>query len=93
MLDLYRHLANRIGTPDALALAHDLSAWHDDMVRHQRALDARVVPAEACEVLDDCPHVQARELWRQAQSVYGEAAATLTFLRTAAAPMPAAAAR
>jgi hypothetical protein len=74
----YAVLASRIGTPEASSLCHRLAAWHDAMVTHQRRL--RTTPkSEPCE--DDCPHAEARTLWREAVSVFGAAAGRLSFLR------------
>ncbi|MGE0464393.1 MAG: hypothetical protein AB7Q16_23745 [Vicinamibacterales bacterium] len=83
MLHVYRHLANRVGTNDALSLAHDLSRWHDQMVRHERTIKA--LGFSGCDGEDDCPHAQARELWRQAQDVFGSEAEALAYLSASAA--------
>jgi hypothetical protein len=82
MLHVYRHLANRAGTNDAVSLAHDLSRWHDQMVRHERS--ARALGFEGCDGEDDCPHQQARNLWRQAQQVFGADAEALAYLSASA---------
>ena len=85
MVDVYRHLANRIRTPDALDLAHDLTNWHDAMVRHVRVVGGQDAADGACGGADDdCPHTEAPDLWTRAQQVFGESAETLTFLRTTA---------
>lgn len=81
MLDVYRLLANRVGTSDADELAHDLRQWHDVMVRHERLL---AVTGGVCAAADDCPHIDAADLWRRARQVFGDDADTLTFLRTSA---------
>ena len=74
----YAILASSIGTPEALSLRHRLTAWHDAMVTHERRL--RTTPkGELCE--DDCPHAEARTLWRDALSVFGASASRLSFLR------------
>lgn len=81
MLDVYRLLANRIGTRDAEELAHELRRWHDAMVRHERLLTAT---NKVCAAADDCPHLEAADLWKRACQAFGDAADTLTFLRTSA---------
>lgn len=74
----YRSIATAFGTPEALALADRLAAWHDAMVMHRRraAADSRTLCHE------ECPHAQAWALWREALEVYGERALELAFLRT-----------
>ncbi|MCC7042868.1 MAG: hypothetical protein IT183_03345 [Acidobacteria bacterium] len=81
MLDVYRLLASRVGSPDALDLAHDLADWHDAMVRHERSQAAL---GASCAGVEDCPHFEARDLWRRARLVFGAAADELTFLRASA---------
>jgi hypothetical protein len=68
-------------TPDAASLRERLVAWHDAMVAHERRLRAEPV-ADRCD--DECPHVEAQELWAQAASVLGSRARELTFLRSRA---------
>jgi hypothetical protein len=78
---LYLSVAHRTGSTEALDLAGQLSAWHDEMVVHARAV-ARSGRAECDE---SCPHARAIELWRAAREILGDAAADrLVFLRTAA---------
>jgi hypothetical protein len=86
MLDVYRRVAHRVGGNESLALAQELSAWHDAMVSHQRTLARLGLPADACTQLDECAHGLARELWRQAREILGEHANDLTFLRQCAQP-------
>jgi hypothetical protein len=81
MLDVYRLLASRVGTPDALDLAHDLADWHDAMVRHERLQSAL---GASCPAIEDCPHAEARDLWRRARALFGAGADDLTFLRMSA---------
>ena len=81
MLDVYRLLANRVGTNAAEELARELSKWHDAMVRHERVLAA---VGRACLGTDECPHAEAADLWMRVQQIFGEHAAELTFLRTSA---------
>jgi hypothetical protein len=87
MLDVYRQLANRIHTPDALELAQELTTWHDAMVRHLRTVGPSDVIASPCDGTDDCPHTDAHDLWARAQQVFGEDADTLVFLRESARAM------
>jgi hypothetical protein len=76
-MNLYRSIGYAVGTPDALALAARLSAWHDAMVAHQRPADtARVVRCD-----DDCPHAEATSLWHEAVDLFGEHATQFAFLR------------
>ncbi len=86
MLDVYRLLASRVGTPDALNFAHDVADWHDAMVRHQRSQAAQ---GARCAGVEDCPHQEARDLWSRARAVFGAAADELTFLRASARDQPA----
>jgi hypothetical protein len=83
-VQLYLSVAHRTGSAEALELAEQLSAWHDDMVVHTRAV-ARG-GAALCD--DSCPHAQAVELWREAREVLGEAADRLSFLKAAALELP-----
>jgi hypothetical protein len=76
----YVLLASRIGTPEAASLAERLSAWHDSMVAHQRRLRRERADA-VCD--DECPHVEARNLWAEAIATLGDRAAELQFLRSA----------
>src|SRR5687768_10664402 len=76
-MNVYKSLGYAVGTPEALALAARLSAWHDAMVAHQRPADtARVTRCD-----DDCPHVEARALWHEAVEVFGDGAEQMGFLR------------
>lgn len=84
MLDVYRQVAYRVGTNDAMALAQELSAWHDAMVSHHRTLARLGFSQHACAEWDECAHGLARDLWKQATTVLGAHADTLTFLRECA---------
>jgi hypothetical protein len=75
----YRRIGFTAGTPEALQLAERLAAWHDQMVAHERR------PGSTCG--DECPHADARELWREAQAVFGPHAHELRFLALRAAPV------
>jgi hypothetical protein len=66
---------------DAASLRARLQAWHDAMVTHERRLRADPA-ADPCD--DDCPHVEATALWREAASLLGSRAVELTFLRSRA---------
>ena len=79
MLDMYRRLAERIGTAEALDLGDRLSAWHDAMVMHERG-QRRRDRFSPCP--DDCPHALAAELWAEAQNTFGRYAFDLQFLRS-----------
>lgn len=82
MLDVYRLLARRVGTGTADELADELKAWHDAMVRHERVLAAT---EGTCVDVEECPHLDATDLWARARVVFGAEADTLTFLRSRAA--------
>jgi hypothetical protein len=75
----YAILVSNIATPEASALCQRLTAWHDTMVAHERRLRT-TSRSEVCE--DDCPHAEARVLWREAVSVFGPSAHQLSFLRS-----------
>ena len=75
-MNIYRHLAHRLPVPEALDLADRLAEWHDDMVAHERRL--RSAAKNLCN--DECPHANARDLWRTAVTVFGDLARELTFL-------------
>ncbi|HWI19761.1 MAG TPA: hypothetical protein VNT81_18540 [Vicinamibacterales bacterium] len=69
------------GSADAASLRARLQAWHDQMVAHERRL--RTDPdAGPCD--DECPHVEATVLWREAAALLGARARDLTFLRSRA---------
>jgi hypothetical protein len=66
---------------DAASLRARLQAWHDSMVTHERRLRADPA-ADPCD--DECPHVEAAALWREAAALLGARASELTFLRSRA---------
>ena len=76
-MNVYRMIGNNVGTPEALDLAGRLSSWHDAMVSHERT-----GREAACD--DECPHVEARSLWREAVATLGDRATELGFLRSRA---------
>jgi hypothetical protein len=80
IVHLYMSVAHRTGTAEAVELAGQLSAWHDTMVVHTRAL-ARG-RASLCD--DSCPHARAIELWRAAREILRDDADRLSFLKAAA---------
>ena len=75
-MNIYRMIGNKLGTPEAIELAERLSAWHDAMVAHERA-PRRV---NGCD--DECPHMDAMVLWREAARLFGDRAGELRFLRS-----------
>lgn len=81
-MDVYRNVAHRVGTPDALELANELREWHDAMVTHERMLRRSGVDEEPAD--EDCPHTEAVVLWTRAQRILGTYARELTFLQRSA---------
>ncbi|MCC7418533.1 MAG: hypothetical protein IT176_15465 [Acidobacteria bacterium] len=77
----YLMIGSAIGTANAAALCARLSAWHDAMVAHERRLRAAKAD-DACG--EECPHVEAPALWREAVEIFGERAGALTFLQARA---------
>ena len=75
-MNIYLMIGNNVGTPDAVELGERLSAWHDAMVAHERRLPGSPV----CD--EDCPHVEATVLWKEAVAIFGPYAADLKFLRS-----------
>jgi len=75
----YAILGSGIGTAEAASLCARLAAWHDAMVAHERRLRTGRT-SDVCD--DECPHVEARELWPEAVATFGERADELTFLRS-----------
>ena len=69
------------GTADTASLRARLQSWHDAMVTHERRLRADPT-ADPCD--DECPHVEATALWREAAELLGPRASDLTFLRSRA---------
>ena len=76
----YVTIASRIGAANSMSLVQRLVEWHDAMVTHERLLGAS--RESACD--GDCPHVAARELWREAVNTFGTRAKELTFLHSRA---------
>ncbi len=76
----YANLASAIGTTESASLGVRLAAWHDAMVGHERRL--RAGRTDGCD--DECPHVEARTLWKEAVATFGARADALTFLRSRA---------
>jgi hypothetical protein len=80
-MNLYAILSAGLDTHEASALSARLSAWHDEMVAHERRLQT-VATTDACH--DECPHAEARTLWAEAVGTFGARAQELTFLRSRA---------
>lgn len=80
-MSMYRLIETADGLRAPADLAERLAAWHDAMVTHERS---RRAGAAATRCDDECPHVEARELWAEAVSVLGDGARQLTFLRSRA---------
>ena len=76
-MNLYAAFAASVASPDATTLSARLSDWHDAMVAHERRLKAGT--DNECD--DECPHVTARDLWLEAQSIFGDRARELVYLR------------
>jgi hypothetical protein len=75
-MNLYMSIATRIGSPEAQALAARVAAWHDAMVAHDRRRAGRFGECD-----DECPHEEARLLWTEAVSIFGDSAPACEFLR------------
>ena len=75
----YATLGSSIGTNEALSLSARLSAWHDEMVAHERRI-ALERSADVCN--DECPHAEATALWSDAVALFGARADELVFLRS-----------
>ena len=80
MRDVYRAFANRVGTSDALAFAHNLQHWHDAMELHRESLTRLGFAPDGHPEWEDCPHAEARRLWHEALRVLGSRAGELEFL-------------
>lgn len=77
----YAILSAGTSTSDAAELATKLTAWHDEMVAHERKLRMDVT-GEVCD--DECAHAEARLLWTEAVETFGSRADELKFLRSRA---------
>ena len=77
----YTILSSGFGTQAAAVLAARLSTWHDAMVAHERRLRTSTA-GDVCD--EECPHAEARTLWQEAVTAFGERAQELTFLRSRA---------
>ena len=78
-MNLYATLGSSIGTNEALSLSARLSAWHDDMVAHERRIGLGR-SADVCH--DECPHAEATALWSEVVALFGARADELVFLRS-----------
>lgn len=79
-MSMYRLIETAEGLRAPSDLAERLVAWHDAMVTHERG--RRAGQQSDCD--DECPHVEARELWAKVVAVLGDSAHDLTFLRSRA---------
>jgi hypothetical protein len=77
----YTLVGSGLGTTEAVSLAQRLVAWHDAMVTHERRLRAGRV-GDGCD--EDCAHSEARALWDEALTTFGDRAHELSFLRSCA---------
>jgi hypothetical protein len=77
----YTLIGSGLGTAEAASLSQRLAAWHDAMVAHERRLRAGSTDGECDE---DCAHSEARALWAEALTTFGDRAHELTFLRSRA---------
>ncbi|MGC4084977.1 MAG: hypothetical protein QM736_23390 [Vicinamibacterales bacterium] len=80
-MNLYAMLSSGFGSHEATALCAKLTAWHDAMVAHERKL-RKGSGGEICD--DECPHMEADLLWKEAVATFGSRAHELIFLRTRA---------
>jgi hypothetical protein len=77
----YSAIGSRLGTAEATSLSQRLTAWHDAMVAHERRLRAGRAD-DGCD--EDCGHSEARTLWAEALTTFGDRAHELSFLRSRA---------
>jgi hypothetical protein len=80
-MNLYTMVGSGIGSPAAVALGVRLAAWHDAMVAHERKIRAGRAD-DGCG--EECPHAEARALWKEAVEIFGDRAESLEFLRARA---------
>lgn len=86
MRDIYRAFLNRVGTDEALALAHDLEHWHGAMEEHRTEIIRLGFAPDGHPGWDDCPHADARRLWERALRLLGDRADELELLRACSRP-------
>jgi hypothetical protein len=77
----YAALGSGVRPAEAASLRARLSAWHDEMVAHERRLRTGRT-SDRCD--EDCPHAEARTLWAEASATFGTRANELAFLRSRA---------
>ena len=77
----YSLIGSAHGTAEAASLSQRLAAWHDAMVTHERRLRAGRTD-DGCD--EDCAHSDARALWAEALTAFGDRAHELSFLRSRA---------
>lgn len=87
MRAIYRAFLNRVGTDEALALAHDLEHWHGIMEQHRAEIIRLGFAPDGHPDWDDCPHADARRLWARALRLLGPGADDLELLRTCSTPL------
>jgi hypothetical protein len=88
MRNIYRLFLNRVGTDQALVLAHDLEHWHGRMQVHRDEIMRLGFAPDGHSRWEDCPHAEARQLWARAVQVLGSRAGELEFLRACSLPPP-----
>jgi hypothetical protein len=77
----YAVLGSGVRTAEAASLRARLSAWHDEMVAHERRLRTGRT-SDRCD--EECPHAEARTLWAEALASFGTRVNELAFLRSRA---------
>jgi hypothetical protein len=77
----YSRIGSGLGTGEAASLSQRLAGWHDAMVVHERRLRAGCTDDGGDE---DCAHSDARDLWAEALTTFGDRAHELSFLRSRA---------
>jgi hypothetical protein len=80
-MNLYASIGMAVGTTEATSLCGRLATWHDAMVAHERRL-LTTSAIGSCD--EECPHMEAGALWREALATLGSRAYELTFLRSRA---------
>jgi hypothetical protein len=88
-MSVYRTIGNQVGSAEAIALAEQLAGWHDALVKHERQLMGRL--GAVCG--EECPHLEAPPLWREALRVFGDRAHDLRLLARHGGRQPAEGAR
>ena len=76
----YALIGATLGVAGTEPLLRRIAEWHDAMVAHERRLRGRL--GDECD--DACAHGQARALWSEAVTTFGDRAHELSFLRSRA---------